>query len=138
MCFKTPWEPTDRAGLGRVVTSECIWHALSRSSKPLYLVYPECRIYRCILMSRENHREKGDEKQRRLLNTLQDIDICARPKGDRPNPTTHSEDESQGLETRSPCQEGDRAWDLCDIIEGVAGTLHPLNILLLQQGINGL
>jgi len=39
---------------------------------------------------------------------------------------------------RSLCKERDRESYLCDIVEGVASTLHSLNILLLQQGINGL
>jgi hypothetical protein len=45
---------------------------------------------------------------------------------------------AERLEIRSLRQERDRESDLCDIVEGIAGTLHSLNILLLQQGIDGL
>ena len=39
---------------------------------------------------------------------------------------------------RDPFAKRDRESYLCDIVEGIASTLYPLNILLLQQGIDSL
>ena len=33
---------------------------------------------------------------------------------------------------------GDGESRLCDVVEGVSGTFHSLNIFLLQKGVDGL